>query len=123
MLNGYETAIGASPVLKMFTGAPPANCAAANTGTELVSMDLPADFMAAAADGSKAMSGTWSDPAAGAAGNIGHFRLYANDGTTCHDQGTVTATGGGGDMTVQNINVAVGQLVTITSFTLNAGNS
>jgi hypothetical protein len=36
-------------------------------------------------------------------------------------QGTVTATGGGGDMTLDNTSFAVGQQVNITSFTLTAG--
>jgi hypothetical protein len=35
----------------------------------------------------------------------------------------VTATGGGGDMTLDNNVLAVGQAVSITSFTLAAGNA
>lgn len=122
-LDAVETAIGTLPVLKIFTGAPPANCAAANSGTELASMTLPSDFMAAASSGSKAKSGTWEDTSANAAGTAGHFRIYASDGTTCHAQGTVTATGGGGDMILDNAVLAVAQLVQITGFTLNAGNA
>jgi hypothetical protein len=38
-------------------------------------------------------------------------------------QGTVTATGGGGDMTVDNTSFATGQAFTVTVFTLNAGNA
>lgn len=121
-LDALETAVGATAVLKLFTGAPPANCAAANTGTELVSETLPADWMAAASSGSKAKSGTWQ--AAGiAAGSAAHFRLYASDGTTCHAQGTVTATGGGGDMTLDNVVIAVDQSVTFSTFTISAGNA
>jgi hypothetical protein len=33
----------------------------------------------------------------------------------------VTATGGGGDMTLDNTSIASGQQVTITSFTITAG--
>jgi hypothetical protein len=36
-------------------------------------------------------------------------------------QGNVTATGGGGDMTIDNVSIAAGQQVTVTSFTLTAG--
>ena len=36
-------------------------------------------------------------------------------------QGTITATGGGGDMTLDNTSIASAQQVTITSFTLSAG--
>ena len=64
-LDGIETAIGTSAILKIRTGAAPANVA------------------------------------------------------TAHIQGSVTATGGGGDMTLDNTSIASGQTVTITSFTLN----
>jgi hypothetical protein len=79
--------------------------------------------MAAAASGSKAKSGTWEDLSADNAGTAAHFRLYASDGTTCHAQGTVTATGGGGDMTVDNTTFAAAQAFTVTGFTISAGNS
>lgn len=122
-LDAVETAIGASAKMKIFTGAAPANCAAANTGTEVAHLDLPADYMAAAATRAKAKSGTWQETAATATGTAAHFRIYATDGTTCHMQGTVTATGGGGDLTLDNVSVAVGQQVTITAFTLNEPNA
>ena len=117
-LDAIETQIGTSAVLKIRTGAAPANCAAAATGTVLATMTLPSDWMAAAASGSKALSGTWQDASADAAGTAGHFRI--NAGATCHIQGTVTATGGGGDMTLDNVSIAAAQQVTITAFTLTA---
>jgi hypothetical protein len=85
-------------------------------------LSLPSDWMAAASSGSKAKSGTWQDTSADATGTAAHWRLYASDGTTCHAQGTVTATGGGGDMTVDNVSFASGQSFTVTSFTLTDGN-
>jgi len=60
---------------------------------------------------------------ADAAGTAAHFRLYASDGTTCHLQGTVTATGGGGDLTLDNTSIASAQVVTITSFGWTEPNS
>lgn len=122
-LDAVETAIGASAILKIRTGAVPANCAAADTGTVLATLNLPADYMAAASGGTKAKSGTWEDTSADATGVAAHFRLYASDGTTCHAQGTVTATGGGGDMTVDNTSFAAAQAFTVTGFTLTAGNA
>ena len=70
-LDALETAIGASAILRIYSGAMPANCAAAATGTLLAEMNLPADWMASAASGSKAKSGTWSDTAANASGVAG----------------------------------------------------
>lgn len=122
-LDAIETAIGVSPILRHRTGAVPANCAAADSGTILAALTLPSDWLAAAAAGAKAKAGTWEDLAADAAGTVGHFRIYDAAGTTCHLQGTVTATGGGGDMEVQNVIFAVGQAVTVTSFGLTDGNA
>ena len=124
-LDALETAVGVSAVLKIYdlTAGAPANCAAAITGTVLATMSLPSDWMAAASSGSKAMSGTWQDASADAAGTADFWRLFASDGTTCGAQGTVSATGGGGDLTLDNAVIAAGQSVTISTFTLSAGNA
>jgi hypothetical protein len=122
-LDQIETTIGTSAVLKLRTGAPPADVATADSGTVVATMTLPSDWMAAAASGAKSMTGTWQDTSADNAGTVGHFRIYASDGTTKHLQGTVTATGGGGDMTLDNNVLTAGQSVSITSFTLTDGNA
>lgn len=122
-LDAIETTIGTSAVLKIRTGAAPANVATSDSGTVLATLSLPSDWMAAASSGSKAKSGTWEDTSADATGTAGHFRVYASDGTTAHIQGTVTATGGGGDMTVDNTSFASGQAFTVTGFTLTDGNA
>jgi len=121
-LDAIETAIGTSAVLKIRTGAQPATCATADSGTVLATLNLPSDYFAAASGGAKAKAGTWEDTSADAAGTAAHWRLYANDGTTCHAQGSITATSGGGDLELQNTNLAVGQAVTITAFTLTDAN-
>ena len=118
-LDAIETAAGASPTLEIRTGAVPATCATADSGTVLVTMALPADWLAAASGGTKAILGTWQDLSADAAGTAAHFRI--KQGATCHIQGSVTATGGGGDMTLDNVSIALAQQVTVTAFTLTAG--
>ncbi len=122
-LDAIEATAGTDAVLKIRTGAAPASCATADSGTVLATATLPSNWMADAASGSKAKAGTWEDAAADAAGTAAHFRIYASDGSTCHIQGSVTATGGGGDMTVQNTSFAVGQDFTVTGFTLTDGNA
>jgi hypothetical protein len=122
-LDAIETAIGVSAVLKIRTGAQPATCATADSGTVLATLSLPSDYMNAAASGSKTKLGTWSDASGDAAGTAGHWRLYASDGTTCHAQGSITATGGGGDMELDNTSIAVGQPVTVTTYTLTDANA
>ena len=122
-LDVVESTISTSAVLKIRSGSQPANCAAADSGTVLGTFSLPADWMAAASSGSKAKSGTWQDASADATGTAAHFRVYASDGTTCHIQGSVTATGGGGQLTIDSVSVVVGQQINITGFTLTAGNA
>jgi len=120
-LDAIETAIGTSAILKIRTGAPPATCATADSGTELAVLSLPSDYMSGAISGSKAKLGTWEDTSADASGTAGHFRLYASDGTTCHAQGTIAASGA--DMNVDNVVFAAGQSFTITTFTITDGNA
>ncbi len=43
------------------------------------------------------------------------------DGTTCHAQGTVGTSGA--DMIIDNTSINATQVVTITSFTISAGNA
>ena|SRR3990167_1090001 len=119
----FDTELGASPVLKIRTGSVPANVATADAGTVLATLNLPATPFAAAASGSKAKSGTWEDASADNPGTAAHWRLYKTDGTTCVAQGTVTATGGGGDLTVDNVVFAAAQAFTVTGYTLTAGNA
>lgn len=122
-LNATETAIGTGAVLKIRSGSVPTNIADADSGTVLATLTLPSDWMADASGGSKALTGTWQDASADDTGTAGHFRIYASDGTTQHIQGTVTATGGGGDLTLDNTSIASGQAVSISSFTITDGNA
>jgi hypothetical protein len=89
----------------------------------LATLNLPSDWMAPAANGVKQMAGIWQDLSADATGQAGHFRIKDSTGTVCHIQGTVTATGGGGDMEVDNVNFAAGQQFTITAFQITTGNA
>jgi hypothetical protein len=122
-LDAVESTIGPDAICEIRTGPPPANCAAANTGTRLALLELPANWMAAASNGTKLISGLWQTLSAEADGTAGHFRIFATDGTTCGLQGTVSELGGGGDMIIENEDVEVGMVVTVTLFTLGEGNA
>ena len=120
-LDAVETASGASAKLRFYTGAAPANCAAARTGTLLVEMALPADWMNPASAGSKTKLGTWSGTAvAGAGATPGYACIMDSAGTTCHLQGTSGV--GTGDIPVDGT-ITSGQTVTVSTFTLNAANT
>jgi len=120
MLDAWETETGTAAIIKGRSGAAPATCATADSGTVGFSITCPSDWLSAAASGVKSKLGTWSDASADATTTIGHFRVYKSDGTTCTLQGTVTVTGGGGDLTLDSVSVTAAQVVTITGFTLTA---
>ncbi len=122
-LDAFETTVGASAILEIRTGSPPADCATASSGTLLALCSLPADWMNAASGGTKTKNGTWQDTSANGTGTAGYFRIFDTTGTTCHAQGTVTLTGGGGDMTVDNTSFVTGQAFSVTTFTLTSGNA
>jgi hypothetical protein len=117
-LDAIEAAIGASVTLEIRSGAAPADCATADSGTVLATIALPADWMAAAAAGAKAMQGTWQDASADASGTAGHFRIKV--GGTCHIQGSCSGIGGGGDMIIDNPALVATQQFNVTAFTLTA---
>jgi hypothetical protein len=122
-LDAIESTIGAAAKLQIWTGSMPASCATAASGTKLLEDTLASDWAANASGGTKSFNNT---PIAGsglAGGTAGYFRIVDSAGTTCHLQGTVTATGGGGDMTIDNTSIASGQTVNITSFTLTDANA
>jgi hypothetical protein len=124
-LNAIETVNGNSCAMEIRTGAPPATCATANSGSILVTINLPADWMDDAASGSKAKLGTWQDASADGTGTAGHFRLFnsqaTKDETTCFMQGTVGQ--GSGDLSLDNTSIVTAQVVTISTFSLTDGNA
>ncbi len=115
-LDSIEVTIGTAAILKVFTGAEPASCGSADPAGTLVTMSLPVDYFSAASLGAKAKLGTWSGVAA-AAGTAASWRIYENTAATCHLQGNTT------DMTFDNTSIAIGQTVTVATFTITAGNA
>ena len=124
-LDTIESTNGVSCSLEVRTGAQPATCATAGSGTILATINLPADWMAAASAGAKALAGSWQDASADNTGTAAHFRVYnsqaTKDNTTCFMQGSVGQ--GSGDLSVDNSSFVAGQQFTITAFTLTDGNA
>jgi hypothetical protein len=123
--SGVDAVFNAGKIQIRTGAAPGAN--AAPTGTLLWEFTLPADAFAAAASGAKGKNGTWSTTAV-AGGDAAHFRLVTSADTGAATQaearveGSVTYTGGGGDMTIDAVGgtIGIGQTVTVTAFTLSA---
>lgn len=111
-------------VLRVYSGAQPAGPGSAPTGTLLAKFTLSKPAFAAAATGAATLTVAppVQDVAAAATGTAGWFRICdsteaAATGLGVVD-GTVTATGGGGDLTLSTTSIVVGGTVTITSGTI-----
>jgi hypothetical protein len=125
-LDQIESTVGVTPLLRIFSGVKPGSTAQADSGTMLLQTALPSDWLNAASAGSKTLLGTWLGTGHANAGTgtaAGHFRIYDAAGSACHLQGSITVTGGGGDMTLVNTSIAENQTVQITGFTVTAGNA
>jgi len=111
-----------SGVLEFRTGSQPTTADDAPTGTLLASMTLPADAFGASSAGAVAKAGTWQDASADNAGTAGWFRLRESGdggGSSSTDRridGAITATGGGGQIELNNVVIAAGQQVTQDTF-------
>lgn len=116
ILDPIETVIGASPVLKLRTGAAPANCAAADSGTELLSMTLPSDWLNVGSGATKTKKGVWQGTAT-VLGTFGHYRIYESTGTSCKIQGPSS------ELVLADTTLEVGQPVRITAAIFTAGNA
>jgi hypothetical protein len=109
-----QSTVGGSGTLKIFSGAEPANCGSADPSGLLATITLPATFLTSTA-GVTTIAGSWTVAASGT-GTAASWRIY--DGSVvCHVQGNMT------DLVLNNNSIGTGQTVTVTSFTVTAGNA
>jgi hypothetical protein len=111
-----------SGVLEIRSGAAPGPNAA-ESGTLLASITLPADAFTGPSTGVLTKAGTWEDTSADATGTAAHFRIKqsgdtggATGSTDERIEGTVGQ--GSGDLSLDNTSIAAAQTVTITAFTV-----
>ena len=105
----------AGGTIKIYTGSQPATPATAASGTLLATVVLPNPAFGSASGG----SATLNDPAsvnAVATGTAGWARFADRDGAVVFD-GDVTATGGGGVVTLSSTSLTSGGPVDITGGT------
>lgn len=115
MGDAITTQVGNGGKLSILTGAQPANCAAADSGTLLAQHTLGTPFAPAASGGvlSPTLPGNVN---AGATGAAGYWRLYKADGTTCVSQGSAGTSGT--DMILNTTALVSGGPVQINSWTI-----
>ena len=109
--DGYVAAFPAGSSLVIRTSTP-AGVGGAAGGSVLATITLPSTPLSSGT-GQVTLNGSWTVSASGT-GTAGHYRL--TNGSDI-EEGTITATGGGGDLTLDNTSIASGQTVTVTSWT------
>ena len=121
--NAIDGGAGAG-LLRIYDGSRPAG-----PGTAITSQVLLAEltcnasaFAAAASGGVLTLNAITSDSSADATGTATWFRLLTS-GATAHIDGSVTATGGGGDLELSSTSIVTGVVVAISTATLTAGNA
>ena len=117
--SGITTIIGNAGLLRIYTGAPPATVAAAATGTLLAELVMASPFAPGAAAGVLTPGAITQDSSADASGTAGYFRMLTS-GAVAVLQGTVTVTGGGGDLTLNTTSIVAGVPVLVTGGTITA---
>jgi len=121
--NAFETTVGSGGLFSIYAGTVPANAdtalAIGTTHTLLAQATVPsAAFMTDAASSSPtaSLTSTLSDTSANATGTMSFYRWETSAGA-CVQQGTITVTGGGGDITFSSLSVTAGQTVNLTAYT------
>ncbi len=123
MLNSGLATLFDNGFIDIYSGTIPADAnAAEGAGTKLAQVDLPSTALAAAADGSKDLTGTWQEASAIAAGTAAWARMYDSNHTTGASTTAVridmevTADGGGGDLLLSGTVIGIGDAITIDTF-------
>lgn len=109
----------ASPKIQIYTGSMPANMGGSITATLLAEL-LTTNGVATESAGTITFDAISDDSSANASGTAGWARLLDRDGAEAVYL-SVTATGGGGDIEMNTLEIAVGGPVAITSGTIVVG--
>lgn len=115
-LAAIPSAIGESPWLQLFTGAAPATCASSETGTLLAEIQLATTWTSVPVSGSMSLTNLPISLTGITDGSAGHYRIVDSTKTTCHEQGSTSVAGYGGDLIVDYPTVTVGRVINIVSF-------
>ena len=129
-LTAVQTSVGAGGLLRIYSTTAAAHPGSTEPTGLLCTITLPTTFITVTAGTTSAAafttiaSGPWSNTASGggAGTNAVSFRIYDSAATTCHVSGLVSATGGGGELQLNNVSIATGQTVSVTAFTITAAN-
>jgi hypothetical protein len=120
MLDAITTAAGSAAKLRIYQGTRPAT--GGTPTTLLAELICASPFAAAASSGVLTVGTITQDASADNTDTATWFRIVKSDGTTHVVDGSVTATGGGGDLQLNSTSITAGGTVSVTSFTITAPN-
>lgn len=120
-LDGLTATVGNAGLLRVYDGTRPANVAAAITGNLLAEIVMGSPWAPGAVAGVVSPTVPQSDLSANATGTATHFRQWKADGTTAVIDGNVGTSAA--DMIVNTTAFVTGGVVTITGFSITAGNA
>jgi hypothetical protein len=115
----------AAGYLRIYSGTRPSNGAAVGTGHTLLAelrFSDPCVTASGVATGVLTFDSITADTSANAAGTASWFRILQSNGTTYVADGSVSVTGGGGDLQLDSTTIASGQNVSVNTFTITEGN-
>ncbi|MER7213197.1 hypothetical protein ABT340_39555 [Streptosporangium sp. NPDC000239] len=109
---------GSGPaIVEIRTGTQPTTANDTATGTLLATLTLADPAYGSASSGAATMASTPRTATGVAAGTAGWFRMKDSAGNTVLD-GSVTATGGGGQLELATTSISVGLTVEVTAGTV-----
>lgn len=116
-LDGITTEVGASGLLRIYSGTRPAT--GGTETTVLAELTCNATFAPAASGGVLTLNSITADSSANATGTASWFRILTS-GAVAKIDGDVGTSGS--DLNLNSTSITAGGTVSITSFTITAGN-
>jgi hypothetical protein len=122
-LDAITAFIGASGILRVYAGTPPATGGSVAGNTLLAQLTANAVFASASSSGVLTLNTIAPANSAAATGTATFFRQFKGDGTTFGYDGLVsTVAAGTGDLKLDSTAVVLGGTVAISTATLIEGN-
>lgn len=115
-----NTDIGASAVIKIWTGTMPANCGTTDSGTNIATFAGNSGGFGTVSSGVLTASAVASTTGINGGGTAGYFRIYPTAATTTNAVVQGTCGTSGADMILTNTSISSGQTVNFTSLTVTA---
>jgi hypothetical protein len=117
-LDGITTEVGASGLLRIYSGSRPATGGAETT--VLAELTCNATFAPAASGGVLTLNAITADSSANSTGTASWFRILTS-GAVAKIDGNVGTSGS--DLNLNSVSITAGGTVSVTSFTITAGNA